>query len=383
MGSAENTAAHAPGLCYNTRMIEFTEAQRKAVASAITALSAAVVVTLAAFVAWGLLKILAFTSAALIPVMLGFVLALFFKPYYGWWLRVAKNPTLAVALMLVTVFVPAGLLLWYAGSVLVDQISNLMAQGPALAKQVFSWFQATFPKLHSLLAQMGVPYEDVGEVYTKFGPTALKAGTGALKCLTGLVSALVTAIFFVFFLMTKDRRGGEIVATLPFLKPDTRDFLAQQIDVFIDILVSFFQRQTIICLIEGVMYGTGFWLVGLPYGFMIGFVLGVLNLIPLFGSVVCLPVALPLAYFTHDGSLTRLVLVLAVWLAGQMLDGYFITPRIQGNRTGLGYAGVIFSFFFWATVLGPMLGMLLAIPLSAFCVVLWRAIAARYIRPVV
>jgi len=147
--------------------------------------------------------------------------------------------------------------------------------------------------------------------------------------------------------------------------------------------VSFFQRQTVICLIEGCYYGFGFMLVGLPYGFLIGFSLGVLNLIPLFGSAVCLPLAMPLAYFVHGGSGLRLALVLAVWGVGQFLDGYVITPRIQGNRTGLGYAGVIFSFFFWATLLGPVLGMLLAIPLSAFCVVFWRALKSRYIKPVV
>ena len=146
--------------------------------------------------------------------------------------------------------------------------------------------------------------------------------------------------------------------------------------------MSFFQRQTVICLIEGCLYGAGFALVGLPYGFLIGFALGVLNLVPFFGSLVCLPVALPLAYFGHEGSLTRLVLVLCVWCAGQVLDGYFITPKIQGNRTGLGYAGVIFSFIFWSTLLGPLLGMLLAIPLSAFCVVLWRALKATYIKPI-
>lgn len=364
-------------------MIEFTKAQRKAVASAVTALSAAIVVAIAAFVAWGLFKALSFASAALVPVFIGFILALFFKPYYRWWLRLVKNPSLAVAIMLATVLVPAGLLLWHAGAIIADQVSNLIAQGPTLARQVLAWFQSTFPRLHALLVQFGVPYQDVGEFYTKYGPTALKAGTGAIKCLSGLMSALVTLIFFVFFLMTRDRRGGEIVAELPFLKPETRSFLAQQVDAFVDILVSFYQRQTVICLVEGVMYGTGFWLVGLPYGFLLGFALGVLNLIPLFGSVICMPIALPLAYFTQGGSALRLALVLVVWLSGQVLDGYFVTPRIQGDRTGLGYAGVIFSFFFWATVLGPLLGMLLAIPLSAFCVVLWRAVAARYIRPVV
>jgi predicted PurR-regulated permease PerM len=138
----------------------------------------------------------------------------------------------------------------------------------------------------------------------------------------------------------------------------------------------------VICLIEGVYYGLGFALVGLPYGFLLGFLLGVLNLVPLFGTVVCLPIALPLAYF-GGGSVTRLVLVLSVWAIGQLLDGYCITPKIQGNKTGLGYAGVIFSFFFWGTVLGPVLGLLLAIPLSAFCAVLWRALKSKYIRPVV
>ena len=363
--------------------MELSGFQKKAVAAAVTTLSVAVVVAFVAFVVWGVLKLIAFTSAALIPVVLGFFLSLFFRPYYLLCRRVFRNPTVALVIMLVSVLVPVGLLLWYAGAVLIDQISNLVSQAPALVKQVAVWFQATFPKLSSLLAQMGVPYENFGDVYTRYGATALKAGTGALKCLGGIVTILLTVIFFVSFLMSGNRHGGQIVAELTFLKKETRSFLAEQIDAFSDILVSFFQRQAIICLIEGVLYGTGFWIVGLPYGFLIGFALGVMNLIPFFGSVVCLPVALPLAYFVHGGSLTRLVLVLAVWVSGQLLDGYLITPRIQGDKTGLGYAGVIFSFVFWATVLGPMLGMLLAIPLSAFCVVLWRALKARYIRPLV
>ena len=364
-------------------MIEFTQGQRKTIATGLTVLSLALVVAFVTFTAWLVLKLLSFAAPAIVPVVLGFFLALFFKPYYGWWKKLLRNPTLALVALLVTVFVPAGLLLWYAGAVLVDQIANLIAQGPELVRQVTEWSQATFPKFHSLLEQIGLSNGSMGEFYTKYAPAAFKAGTGALKCLTGVLTALVTLIFFVFFLTSKDRRGSEIVAQLTFLKESTRGFVAEQVDTFVEILVSFFQRQVVICLVEGVMYGTGFWLVGLPYGFLLGFTLGILNLIPLFGSVVCLPIALPLAYFVRDGSLTRLVLVLVVWGVGQVLDGYFITPKIQGNKTGLGYAGVIFSFFFWATLLGPMLGMLLAIPLSAFCVVLWRALKSKYIRPVV
>jgi len=365
-------------------MIEFTENQKRTITTGLTALSLAAVFAFASLVVWILFKALSLASAALVPVLVGLFLALFFRPYYLWLKGLVRNPTVALLLLLFTVLVPILLLLWYAGSVLVDQVSNLVAQGPQLLGQVSTWFQTTFPKLHALLVQVGVTKEGGLEaVYVKYGATALKAGTGAVKCLSGLVTLFVTSIFFVIFLMSPERRGSDLAAHLPFLKDDTKVFFAAQVDAFTDILVSFFQRQTVICLIEACLYGTGFALVGLPYGFLIGFTLGVFNLVPFFGSVACLPLALPLAYFGHGGSLSRLLLVLGVWLTGQALDGYLITPKIQGDKTGLGYAGVIFSFFFWATVLGPLLGMLLAIPLSAFCVVLWRALKVKYIKPVV
>jgi len=363
--------------------IELTEGQKKTIAAGVTVLALSLVFAFVSVVAWAVLKILAFASSAIIPVVLGFFLSLFFKPYYIFWRRLVRNPSLALAAMLATILIPLGFFLWYAGAVTVDQISNLINQGPSMVRHGIEWLKTTFPKSVSLMDQLGIPYNDIGELYTNYGGAALmKAGSGgALKVFGGVVSALVTIIFFAFFLTSRSRRGSDIVAQMPFLKPETRAFVAEQIDAFVEILVSFFQRQTVICLIEGVYYGLGFALVGLPYGFLLGFLLGVLNLVPLMGTVLCLPVALPLAYFA-GGSTTRLVLVLVVWAVGQVLDGYCITPKIQGNKTGLGYAGVIFSFFFWGTVLGPVLGLLLAIPLSAFCVVLWRALKSKYIRPV-
>jgi len=364
-------------------MIDLSEKQRKTVASGMTILSFAVVFVFVVAIGLGVLKFLSFASAALVPVVLGFFLSLFFKPYYAWWKKTVRNPTLAVTVMLLTVLVPLGVLLSYTGSVVVDQLMNLIRQGPTLVAHVSDWFHTTFPRLEVLLGHFGVHSEEIGQLYTDYGTAAMTAGSGALRCLKVILSALVTTIFFVTFLMSRERRGGEVVAGMPFLKDETKAFVAEQIDTFFDILVSFFQRQMVICLIEGVYYGVGFWLVGLPYGFLIGFALGVMNLIPFFGSVTCLPVALPLAYFVHDGSSTRLLMVLGVWAFGQVLDGYWITPRIQGNSTGLGYAGVIFSFLFWSTVMGPVMGMLLAIPLSAFCVVLWRTVKARYLKPIV
>ncbi len=221
---------------------------------------------------------------------------------------------------------------------------------------------------------LGASYSKLAVAFANCKGALLFAGAGIFGFFRALLYVLVTAIFFVFFLMTNNCRGGKIVEYVPALKEKTKKYVAKQIDVLIEIMVSFFQRQVAICLIEGCYYCLGFWLVGLPYGFLIGFVLGTLNLIPLFGSIVCMPFALTVAYFGIGGSGLRIVLVVIVWVLGLVLDGYFITPKIQGNKTGLGYAGVIFSFLFWSMILGPMLGMLLAIPLSACCVVIWRSV---------
>lgn len=483
----------------------YTESQKKIITTAHTAVAFVVIIALVAMIAWFVLKGLSIASRAVIPVATGFFLALFFKPYYLWLEKIVKIPVVALLLLIVTVVFPIGLLVWWTGEIIVNEVAGLVKQMPVMVGRALDWIESSFPNFHAVLEQlklacgwlsdsmvnfvgttpqvdasmvgangnqvaaacvncgdaisntvaatlnadttnmvqictnanasvapttaggMNLTTEKLGELYAtygdqikkvgtdiiqagydKFGHAAaggggavaagtsagssavsaghsslgwayagasgvmMKIGAGAAAVLQWFVYVLVTAIFFVYFLMTKNFCGGKIADAIPMLKEKTRKLVANQIDSLIDILVSFYQRQILICLIEGCFYGIGFWLVGVPYGIFIGLMLGSLNLIPFFGSIVCLPLALTFAYFGLGGSGLKVVLVLLVWGIGQFLDGYFITPKIQGDKTGLGYAGVIFSFMLWTMFLGPLLGMLLAIPLSACCVVLWR-----------
>lgn len=378
-------------------MINFTPAQNRMVAAGLAVLSFAVVLAFALFVGWTTLRFLDFASSALIPVVLGLFLAMLFKPYYGWFLVRVHNASLALTLMMVTVLVPLGVFCWFGGAFVFTQVSHLVASAPTVMTRLSGWVGEQFPRLQPFLASVGLPpehmlfftdpsrfsHELIAQLSSAYGVQAMKAGVSVLKYFSVVGTALVTLIFFAFFVTTKVMRGEDYVREMPFLKDETKNFVAHQINLFVDIVVSFFQRQVVICLVEGTLYGLGFTLVGLPYGFVLGFLLGALNLVPLLGTVVVLPAALPIAYFGDDGSLLRLIGVLAVWLTGQVLDGYLITPKIQGEKTGLGYAGVIFSFFFWGVVFHSMLGLLLAIPLSAFCVVLWRALKEKYIKGVI
>ena len=378
-------------------MLGLSERQKKWVAAGVTSVAVTVVCTFVVCICWGLLKVVDLAAPALVPVVLGVLLAMYFKPYYGWFLKKIRNPTLAFVAMSLTVLVPAGLVLWLVGAMMAEQISAFISAAPTIVSRASDWCRLQLPDLYSSLVRLGVPddallfftnpaqfsHDALATLGSQYGVKALKASFSLVKYFTWLIGGLVTLIFFVYFLMKPEVHGKDCVKQMPFLKENTRNFVAAQIDSFFEIIVTFLQRQVVICLIEGALYGLGFMLVGLPYGFVIGFSLGLINLVPLLGTVICLPIALLLAFFGDGGSVLRLIGVTSVWACGQFADGYAITPLIQGNRTGLGFAGVIFSFVFWSAVFQSFLGLLLAIPLSAFCLVLWRAIKERYIKEVI
>ena len=64
----------------------------------------------------------------------------------------------------------------------------------------------------------------------------------------------------------------------------------------------------------------------------------------------------------------------------QLIESYLLTPRIMGDRTGLHPVAIIVAIFFWGSALGGILGMILAIPLTAFLVVFWRMVKEKYIQ---
>jgi len=66
-----------------------------------------------------------------------------------------------------------------------------------------------------------------------------------------------------------------------------------------------------------------------------------------------------------------------------MVEGYFLTPKIMGDRTGLHPVVIIVAIFFWSTALNGIMGMILAIPLTAFLVVFWRLAREKYMRELV
>jgi len=216
------------------------------------------------------------------------------------------------------------------------------------------------------------------QILQYMGRHAVSAGAGVLSGIGILLGWAVAPIYFAFFLMSDTSRIGELERYIPFLKAETRKDLLYLFEEFLNIIVAFFRGQLIIAFLQGLLFAIGFTLVGLKYGFVIGLTLGFLNIVPYLGNIIGLGTALPLAFFQDGGGLVRVLAVLVVFAAVQTIEGYFLTPKIMGDRTGLHPVVIIMAIFFWGSALNGIMGMILAIPLTAFLVVFWRLAREKY-----
>lgn len=210
-------------------------------------------------------------------------------------------------------------------------------------------------------------------------PSLKAAGYGVLNLFAVLTSLAVVPIYLFFFLLSSGDPTKNLGDHLNFLKPNLRADIVFLVREFISIIVSFFRGQLIIGLIMGVMLALGFTVIGLKFGLFIGLMLGILNIVPYLGTIIGLTIALPLAFFQPEGGIQLVGLVLGVFILVQNIEGWFLTPKIMGDRTGLHPVTIIFSIFFWGTALGGILGMILAIPLTAFFVTAWRLVKLKYL----
>lgn len=266
-------------------------------------------------------------------------------------------------------------LVTYLGNVASDPHKYLVEQHPELAG--FVQRQLATPAVQRVVEHLS---QEAQSLASGLMPSLQAAGGGVLGALTGITHVAVVPVYLFFFLLSRGEPTGKLAGHLPFLSPGLRDDVVFLVREFIAIVESFFRGQLIIGLIMGVLLATGFSVIGLKFGLFIGLALGVLNIVPYLGTILGLAAALPLAFFQPDGGWKLVGLVLLVKVIVQAIEGWILTPKIMGDRTGLHPVTIMVAIFFWGTAFGGVLGMLLAIPLTAFFVTAWRLARKKYLQ---
>ncbi|MBK8475924.1 MAG: AI-2E family transporter [Opitutaceae bacterium] len=364
--------------------------QRKIVGFACALLATLVICFLLALLIVGLARALGIFSPVLWPLAVAGVVALVLQPVVTLMETRLKVRRLTAVVLLYGAFVLALLGIAVAVTpVIVAQTLDFIHTLPRLWEQVSTYAQAHYPKwIAYSREQMENPtvkqfVEGVAAQVQDLLATVLPGMKAALGQIRGAVGALVglalVPVYLFFFLRSTSDAFGHLRGLLPFLRDDLRDDIVFLVREFVGIVVAFFRGQLLIGLVMGVIFAIGFSIAGLKAGLVIGLVMGLLNIIPYLGTMIGLSIALPLAFFQPEGGLWLLGTVLAIFAGVQALEGWFLTPRIMGRQTGLHPVAIIVAILFWGIALDGLLGMVLAIPLTAFFVTAWRLVKHKYL----
>lgn len=192
--------------------------------------------------------------------------------------------------------------------------------------------------------------------------------------LIGLVAniALLPVLTF-FFLRDWDVLVDRVASLIPRDYLATISRLAKESD---EVLGAFLRGQFLVMLVLGVMYGVGLWGVGLDLGILIGIIAGLLTFVPYLGPASGIILGV-IAALVQYGDWKHVLGVLAVFGVGQVVESYWLTPKLVGDRIGLHPVAVIFAVLAGGQLFG-FLGMLLALPVAAVANVLLRYAQERY-----
>jgi predicted PurR-regulated permease PerM len=198
-----------------------------------------------------------------------------------------------------------------------------------------------------------------------------RAGAGVLGFLWDLqgfvVGAALTAFYLFFFLMSFDRMVDAVRARLPGLYRDRMLDVCRKIDAAVS---AFLRGRLIICLTVGALTGVGLAIVGVPYWFLLGVVTGLAGIVPFMPIFVGLLPALAVAWFDSYDPWT-VVGAGVVYIVVQTLEGWVLTPFIQGRAVGLHPVTLTVALLVGWQVLG-LFGLIMAVPLASTIKILAR-----------
>ena len=343
---------------------------------------------------WGLYAL----RDPLTPFAVALALAYFLNPLVNGMERVfarglARSPAalrerldarmVAVGVLAVTV------LLVFAAAMLIvvpqiyEQVAETVAKVPDYVNRLRARLEPAYQRLHlKYPEQVDAAQERLQATLRGSLPGLLspvtrgmaRAFSSVMSFVLAVLNLVIIPVFAVYLLydMNHIRQG-----TKELVPHRHRPYVYSRLGRVDRLLSAFARGQLTVALILGSFYAVALTACGVPMGLLVGFVIGLFNLIPFMSTIIGLPLGLLLSWL-DDQSLPRLIAVAAVFAFGQFVEGNFITPRVVGQSIGLHAVVIMLAVLVGGSLFG-FIGMLLAVPVTAALSVFWADLRDWYL----
>lgn len=225
-------------------------------------------------------------------------------------------------------------------------------------------------RLNELMLQARGAAPDLLKPLLAFLRQALTSTVGVVVSLLGY---LIIPVYLFYLLFDLPRLKKFIESFIPErLRPAYGSKLAE-----VDAVLSGFVRgQLSVCAILALLYSAGLYVIGIDLAIAIGMLAGLTFIIPYVGTVIGISLSVMMALLKFNDILHPL-LCLGWFGLVQLLEGTIITPKIVGDTVGLHPLVAIVALLIGGQLFG-IIGMLLAVPVTAVLQVFLRSMADYY-----
>jgi predicted PurR-regulated permease PerM len=335
-----------------------------------------------------------FAREVLLPLALAILLSFVLTPPLLFLRRLKVPRILAVGLVVATAFAIIGALGWMMSREATNLAADLPSYQTTLSKKIESFRESTSESgvlkkagevLSNLQQQLSAPTE---------APPAPSVGTQAKRpddkpmqveitspeptgwalyqtIFTTLLPPLATAgivlLLVIFILLQREDLRDRLIRL--FGSSDLQRATSTMSDAATR-LSHYFLSQVLINFAYGALIAGALWLIGLPSPIAWGILAMLMRFVPYVGSYIAAALPLLIAAAVDPGW-TTFLLVLALFVLGELFMGQVVEPQVFGRGTGVTPIAVIASTIFWTWLWGP-LGLLLAMPMTVCLAVLGR-----------
>ncbi|TFV66868.1 AI-2E family transporter [Blastococcus sp. CT_GayMR20] len=303
----------------------------------------------------------------LLPIVLGLLIATVLWPATRFLRRHGWPPALAASVVLIG-FIAAfvGIIAAIAPSV-ADQVTELADQASAALQDVQEWLQG--PPFNLGEDQIGDAVDSViNSIQGNAQNIAGYALTGASAVGNSLIN-LVLALVLVFFFLKDGPRW------VPWLSAQTGPRASRHVAALSyktwSTLSEFIRQQALVGFIDALFIGIGLWIFDVPLVLPLAVLTFFGGFIPIIGAFVAGAFAVLIALV--DEGFTVALIILAIVILVQQIEGNVLQPIIQGRGFNLHAAVVILAVTAGSSLAG-IIGAFLSVPIAALIAVIYRYI---------
>ncbi len=304
-------------------------------------------------------------SSTLILLVMALFLAVGLNPLVEWFMRRGARRGVSVILVLVMVLNLFALFVVALAPVISDQISLITDNAPRWLSELRSNHQVQSLDDRFNVISKAEDYVTNGD----FGQQAFGGALGVgLAVVSALVNSLIVLVLMIYFLSSLPNIKHACYKLAPASR---RERVSELGDKIIRSTGSYVAGAFVVAVCAGLSTLVFTFIVGLgDYAFALAFVVGLLSLIPVVGSVVS---AVLITALGLTVSPTVALVCLVYYLAYQQLEAYVIYPRIMARSVEVPGAVTVIAALVGGALLG-IIGAVLAVPVAAALLLLHREV---------